>query len=361
MQHTTNNYSSAVIVDCGKNQATILNQNDEVITVHHQNLMDSLLNFSQGTLIVSEQAHLGVPRKGLSKAQPFTEDQLLPFYKKLDKKGITLRLFPQQQTPRALSYYRKKHNLTEKDFVKSDHNDLFAIRELLVDFPNISLAKPFKNFEPDPVRVESQKMIKSINSHLNFARTDDDAYNDEEDKCRQWIDENIEMFAESLSEDALDCFGFNESKHKRSKELRGKINTKSANFKMTQFYTIISCLLDYHGNLRLRNSTNKLMGLYFFKKYIVRMSAFHFKGGVVRSNLYHHGTKNYINKVFSRYECSMKGNQRSQMDKNQDNLFLKHRKIYNKAIIEVFQIAKKILESGFTLKTKKKQLKLNLD
>ena len=91
------------------------------------------------------------------------------------------------------------------------------------------------------------------------------------------------------------------------------------------------------------------------------MSAFHFKGGVVRSNLYHHGTKNYINKVFSQNECSIKGNQRSQMDKNQDNLFLKHRKIYNKAIIEVFQIAKKILESGLTLKTDKNQLQFNLD
>jgi len=347
-------------VDCGNKQATILNQNNKVNTVHHKNLMDSLLNFPQGTLIVSEQAHLGVPRKGLSKSQPFNEDQLLPFYKKLEQKGLVLRLFPQQQTPRAIAYYRNKYNLKEQDFLKSDHNDLLAIRELLVDFPNISLAKPFTTFEPDPIRIESQKMIKNINSHLNFARTDDDSYRDPEDKCRQWIDENIEIFAENLSEDTLDCFGFNESKHKRSKELRGKINTNSPNFKMTQFYTIISCLVDYHGNLRLRSSTNSLMGLHFFKKYIVRMSAFHFKGGVVRSNLYHHGTKNYINKIFNDHQCPMKGNQRSKMNKYQDDLFVKHRKIYNKAIIEVFQLAKKIIEGNILTSQKNNQLNLNL-
>ena len=118
----------------------------KVYTYSHKDLFSQITSLPAGTKVVVEEAHLGTPRRGLSKSQPFTGEQLLPLYDKCEEKDIYLFFFPQQSTFRARQYYRTKHGLSEEDFAKSDENDPIALYELLQDFPEISLSKPKENF-----------------------------------------------------------------------------------------------------------------------------------------------------------------------------------------------------------------------
>jgi len=336
--------SNTAIVDCGKNQATILFNND-ISTVNHNELFNAILSLPSGIQVISEQAHLGVPRRGLSKAQPFVDQELLAFYKKCKTSNINLRFFPQGQTPRALMYYRQKHNLSEEDFEKNDYNDPKAILELLQDFPNISLAKPKESFDGDPVREESHDLLKDINAHLNYARSEN--YSDPNDNCRAWINNNIDLFHSHLSETALNVFGLTDSTFKRG-ERKGKVNTNNPNFKMTQFYSIIAFLIDYDGKKRVRPSTNNLCGIYYIKKYLLKSTAFHFRGGVARSNLYHHGIKNYVKQSFKAKGFDLPlHNQRGRMNKDQDDFFKILRSQYNQSIIEVLRLTKTLLQDTY--------------
>jgi hypothetical protein len=95
------------VIDCGMSKATIYNsETDEVKTIKHQQILDLVDELPEGSLIVSEYAHLASPKREKSRAQVFEADVLLKFYSDLRDKGITLKLFPQQSTPRACNYSR---------------------------------------------------------------------------------------------------------------------------------------------------------------------------------------------------------------------------------------------------------------
>ena len=66
--------SELVIVDCGKNSSTMLRKGKKIEVFTHKDLFDQIINLPSGTKVVCEEAHLGTPRRGLSKSQPVTED-----------------------------------------------------------------------------------------------------------------------------------------------------------------------------------------------------------------------------------------------------------------------------------------------
>jgi hypothetical protein len=331
-----------VVVDCGKNSSTMLRKGKKVEVFNHKDLFNQIVKLPSGTKVVCEEAHLGTPRRGLSKSQPFTEDELLPFYRKCEEKGIDLAFFPQQSTFRAQQYYRTKHNLTEENFPKSDENDPLALRELLQDFPELCLSKPKESFSEDLVRSDGNKFKNDLNTHLNHARASEPKrYCYVDDGCRAWIVDNIDEISSKLSPLTQKIFGLDEeSCYKKT----GKINLNK--IKMTQFYSVVASLIDYEGNPRLREATLKSPGWRFIKRYVFSMTPFHRKGGVARSNIYHHGIKNW-----HKNQCAEQGldvpskGGRGVFTKEQDDFLVKCRKEYCDAVRELFQVCKKMISS----------------
>ena len=115
--------------------------------------------------------------------------------------------------------------------------------------------------------------------------------------------------------------------------------------KDTQIHSILAILRDpYTGELRKRESTNALPGWKFVKQYVIRMSGWHQNGGVARSNLYYHGMKNWIIKKVKDHDLDLKGKNRGDFTKEEDDLFLQYRQEYCRALKEIFIVLKDMLE-----------------
>jgi hypothetical protein len=331
--------SELIIVDCGKNTSTML-RNGKIIVFHHNKLLNFISNLPSGTKVVSEESHLGTPRKSLSRSQPYTEDELLPFYRECKNNGIALRFFPQKSTFRARQYYRSQNNLTEEEFPKSDDNDPKALHKLLTDFPEISLSLPKESFI-DPNRESSYVFKKNLNEQLNYARSD--KYKSKYDDCSSWIENNIEEIISNLSDTTKKIFKLTDEFRRKVGANKGKINLNS--IKMPQIYSVVATLVDYDGHYRVREHTQSQPGWKWVKRYILSMSPFHYMGGVARSNLYHHGLKNYVKQERKSNNLPpTEAGGRGSFTKDEDKFFLRCRQEYHNAIREIFQVCKKITE-----------------
>ena len=94
-----------VVIDCGKNSATIYWPNsdrcEEVPAPEILNLPELL---PEGSMLVGEAAHYAAERKKFSLAQPFSGDQLLDLYRRFNNKRIHLNFFHKDLDPeRAVS------------------------------------------------------------------------------------------------------------------------------------------------------------------------------------------------------------------------------------------------------------------
>ena len=93
------------VLDCGKNSATLYNPiTNEVTTLSHEEVLELYKKLPEGSTLVSENSHLGTPRRKRSLSQPFTAEQLLGFYENCNNNNISIKLFPQKSTPRALGF-----------------------------------------------------------------------------------------------------------------------------------------------------------------------------------------------------------------------------------------------------------------
>jgi hypothetical protein len=316
---------------------------NKIKTISHKNLFKEILNLPNNSVVVAEEAHL-TPRTKLSKAQPFTEEELVELSNQCKTKNIEVLGFPQRSTPRALDYHRNKNNLTEESFPKSDDNDPVAIKSFLTDFPSTKLSKVFSDSKiPQYVRDESFTFTQDLNKHLNYARSDN--YVGEDDLCANWILSNIDKIAPNISKKSQTIFGLNKKyKVNRGNAKKGEIN-KGA-IKMTQLYSVVATLVNFDGSFKKRTSTGELPGWMFIKRFVIKMTPFHQKGGVARSNLYHHGVKNYF-----KQQCEAQGlpkpeGGRGNFSEDQDQLLIKSRKEYCDAIRELFQTCKKFIQNS---------------
>ena len=271
-----------VVIDCGRNEGTIYDgATGECKTISHEAILNLPNTLESGKILVCENAHCGCPRTKKSLAQPFTGDELLTWYDELEKNGITLKLFPQSSTGTAL----RKFGLE-----KSDENDPKAIHMWLEKSPHLmkTLMNPKKSFEIPPVLKEGWAFKKETNATCNFARHD--GYKNPEDHIVMFIEGNKEEIASRLSPDERDVFGLQERKKS------GKDIGNFTKIKMSQMYSVVATLINPDGKLRIREITNAGPGWQFVKKYVFCMTPFHQFGGVARSNLMHHGLKNWASK-----------------------------------------------------------------
>lgn len=121
---------------------------------------------------------------------------------------------------------------------------------------------------------------------------------------------------------------------------------------MQGLYALAVCYLDpTTESLRVRVSNGKEIpiSLSYAKRYIIRQSPFHFRGGICRSNMYYHGMRNYIiskakqagidiTKQKSRSGFMDKDDNlipRSRMTPEEEQFYLEQRRLYCKLMKEV--------------------------
>ena len=335
------------VLDCGINQSTIYDAEKNIVsTISHDDVLKLHNVLEPNSTIICEYAHLGCPRGERSLSQPFEADELLTFYENLKEKNITLKLFPQQSTPRACAY---------SGLPKLDSNDPISIYKLISDFPQISMMNPPSSFDVSDKRKLSWDMKNDINYTLNVARRY--GYNDKKDANTRTIKELFPKMLTDLSEETKKAFGICEkSKYQVSRSgqyKKGELNMN--NISKVQLYSILACLQNEKGELR--TVKGKTPSWKFVKRYILCMTPFHFRGGVARSNLYYHGMKNYIISKGKEKGLTLSGKKRggffndkgdaikkgSRFTKKEDDFFLKERKVYNDAIREVYRFFDKHL------------------
>jgi len=354
--------NKTIVIDCGKCTATYYDprtdkvkviNNHDILTLHKD------LNLEAGWTIVGEASHLATPRGDFSLSQPFLADELLRWYKCLALAGIDVRMFPQKSTPRAYA-----------EIGKSDATDPLAIWKLLKKHPEISMMKPPKSFDVDPMVQEYWDWKDLTNKILNVARWN--TYNlsgKDEDLVTDWILDHFEYIYNNLSENAIDCFGITKYKVGGSGYKKGdlKIKTQSGwSFSMPQIYSVLAAIM-YHDpetddlKLRLRESTGNFPKNYHFKRYILCATPFHFRGGVLRSNEYYHGARNWIIDKAKQEGFNLKRKVKlPDMDKPctvkrgnftdaEDECFVKYRQIYIKSVMELYSLFKKMLQEEHNL------------
>jgi hypothetical protein len=336
-----NKLKNTVVVDCGKNNSTIFNGH-KTKSLSHDEVLNLPCHLEKGTTIISEYAHLGVPRTLKSLSQPFTKNQLKSFYDNCEAREISLKLFPQKSTPRAIEYSR---------FEKSDETDPEAIYNLVQDFPQISLMNPPKDFEASESRHEGFKWKKEINLILNHSRSQD-----YEGEAYRWIIDNIQKIDNLLSDTSRSAFKIERYKvgNKNKGFQKGDINiNKLAKAQMCSVLATLMGGIDrdllteeafINFKPRLRVSTGSFAGWNFVKRYVLCMTPFHLRGGVARSNIYYHGLKNWVRAQAKLEGVDLKKKQRGTFSKKEDEVFLKYRKQYCNSIKELFTVIKSILE-----------------
>ena len=354
--------STMVTIDCGNNYATIyLPDKDKVEVISRDQLLSLPNLLAPGTTLVGEASHIGTPQGESSLSQPFKEEMLLEWYKRLKDNDIDLKLFPQKSTPRACGYAKLE---------KSDINDPKAIYILLQDFPQISLMNPPSGFAIAPVVQEGWDFKTITNNILNIQRAYtvwDDVkkqgvkikYRNPEDANFLWAKENIVSVAEQLNPVEQSVFGLDDMFYKVSNKTKGfKKGDLSLNkVNEAQFYSVLATLRDEKGNLRKREITGELPGWQFVKRRIFCMTPFHFRGGVARSNLYYHGATKWIADRVKEHGYDIKGKKRGGgwhkdgtpvegFTAEEDRLFVQYRIVYFNAVRKLFQVLKRMLEKN---------------
>lgn len=331
---------TTVTIDCGQNGATIYDGNNQrrAVKISFEDLFNLPKTLPKGSSIWGERAHFGVPREEESLAQYFTSEQLLKFYSDCEKNGIDLRFYSERLIPKMLQYAGFEQE------EKSDFIDPVAAYEYIMARPNVqsTLMKPPKSFDTDLLREEGHVFREMTNKHLNVAR-----FNGYSNANTKWIEDNLEEIAKQLSNTAKSAFGLDEKSHFKTKANKGKINLNK--IKLPQMYSVLAVLKDLKGNPRLRDNpkmyNKELPGWKFVKKYVIPMSPFHFRGGVARSNLYHHGMKNWINmKVKETHGYDIKKKDRGNFSKAEDQIFNQYRTQYCNSIHELFHVFKEMIQ-----------------
>lgn len=336
------------VIDCGANSSTIYDaKKGEVKTITHADVLNLPSVLPRGSFVVSEYSHLGCERTEFSLSQPYTRELLLDLYGRFEKAGIKLRLFPQQSTPRACAY---------SELEKLDENDPISIYNLIRDYPEISLMNPPTSFDPTEKRKQSWHIKKRVDADINRARREEPKYTT--DFVSRFIRENIEQIEDGLSDDAKEAFGFRtynpkkkvvESTCYKVGENKGEINLSKV--RIQGLYALAVCYLDpttESFRVRVSNGEEIPISLSYAKRYIIRQSPFHFRGGICRSNMYYHGMKNYIINKGKQIGVNLKGKSRggfldedgnlkpnTRMTPEEEQLYLKERRLYCKLMKEV--------------------------
>jgi len=329
-------------IDWGRNIATLTSwdsKESKTLSLDHVVNLASIL--PEASVIVGENTHFGCPKQKLSHSQPFTAEILAKFHKDLKEKNILFLLFPEKLTPIARQY----SNIVDKN----DKNDTLAILNYVnSDRCNTTFRTPPDDFSKENLLVsEGNAYTAELNMYLNYARRFD--YCADDDHISKWIKEVIHESVNHLSDDAREIFGLGENSfYKKDSEKRGikKGDINLNKIKMCQIYPVAALFKTYDGQTRKRFLTKELTGWYFVQRYVFHFSPWHLRGGVARSNFFHHGIANYTIAKLKTHGVDVSDKFRGEFSDEEDALYRKYRQKYIWAIKELFEFFKnKILEN----------------
>jgi hypothetical protein len=319
-------------VDWGKNIGTLTewsSKNSKTLSLTDFLNLPNIL--PSGSIIVGENTHFGCPKQKLSHSQPFTAEVLNTFHKQFKENKITFLLFPEKLTPTARQY--------SKIEVKSDRNDTLAILNYINSGRCVtSFRKPVEDFGKENFQVtEGNHYTAELNMYLNYARRFN--YMADDDCISKWIREVVHEAINYLSPEAQEIFGIGKNSRYKKDNIKKGIKKGDVNFnkiKMCQIYPIAAVFKTYEGKIRKRFSTKKLAGWYFIQRYVFHFSPWHLRGGVARSNFFHHGIENYtIAKLkIDGFDTSQKS--RGEFSDEEDILYRKYRQDYIRCIKQLF-------------------------
>lgn len=278
-----------IVLDYGQNIVTVYHVNeDRCETVTADKLPELVFSFPENSVIVSEAAHLAVPRTRKSKAQILPEEKLLLFYTNVEVNNCTLRFCPQDLAPRVRQVARSAGIITGDSKDKAtDEDDCKAIAYFYNNNDKLrsSLQKPSKSFDKNHRRLAGEEIKSLINEHLNFWRSADDS-SEQNTMLKKLIEENKEFLYDSVSPESREILRLERNK-------KGTVTKTSLNKGMTLIYTMGCTVYDLEGEVICRYE-NKIPGWNFIKRFVLCSSPNHRKGGVARSNIWYHAFKNYV-------------------------------------------------------------------
>lgn len=318
-----------ITADFGGNEWTVFDGS----AVHNYSPEEFLkLNWCpNNTALVIEAAHIATPRTRKSLAQVFEASQLKLFYKRANSRGIDLRMFPHSQTPKA----RAQAGFLEKD----DAVDAQALHFYIQQEPTVfqSLKRPPQSFSPELWREAGWTFKDEINIALNIARRFQ--YKTPGDVITEFIFNNLERLEAELSDNAKEIFGL----YRQKNGSFYKSGPRSP--QLSKLYSLAALLLDSSGSPRLRPDTQRPPGIKWLVRTQFASSPFHHRGGILRSNLYWHGFRNYAISKMNTRKAGESGKTLSHYDFSpaQTQQFRQLRKDYFLAHRQALAVMKNIL------------------
>jgi hypothetical protein len=235
--------------------------------------VSEILGLDPGTLVVGERAHLATKRTAKSLAQPFTEAELLALYRDAKAAGITIKLFPHHHTGTRARAWVAAHSFGDHSGEKTDENDAKALAIYVSTCNAISLADPPKSFGLDPRREYGKAVREYSLIALSAERTD-------EYKGRFFP--NVVALGHEIE-------------RKGGRRLGRPACISIASMIATE---IAGCPVVF-----VRGS--RPPGVEFWWRYVARMTPFHHKGGIARSNMMRHSFRPFLKKFGRQHGVKM--------------------------------------------------------
>ena len=234
---------------------------------------DEILSLRRGSLLVVESAHLATPRTRKSLAQPFSAEELLDLYASARSAGITIKLFPHYHSgTRARSWAAKKFPEVQSH-KKTDAADAMALALYVMNCNGVSLADPPRSFSRDTKR-DYGKAVRGYSSiALNAERTT--GY------MGRHMPHVIELGQEIW-------------------RMRGKPIGKVACYSVA---SLIVTEVDGVPMVFVRGC--RPPGVDTWSRHVARMSPFHHKAGIARSNIMRHAFRPFLRRFGNRVGVSM--------------------------------------------------------
>lgn len=256
-------------------------------------MFERTLELPSGSIIIGEAAHFGTPRTRASKAQYWYKQALLNWYSNLEKAGIKLYLAPEKETYK----YRLKLKVDKKDLA-----DLMALQLSVKLNGLVNLKKPVKTFERSAWHLDGIKARKEWGSQANDCRTLD--YCDPKDAASKFLYDNILELRDRLKPETCEIMGLVDENfywkgkpknHQMAGDFKCQLSLlKKSNVRTAAVMGMVLCVMDYDGNIRVRESTGEPAGWRFIKDEVIMTKPYRpKKAGTIRSNCQYHGLRNY--------------------------------------------------------------------
>ncbi len=281
--------------DYGNNKFHVYDSGSDIFhpKITKQNFVNlNLLGLEQGDTLVVECAHLREWHKK-TMAQPLKFDELVEFKKNCDQKGIIVKLFPQNSTPKARKlsgYESQKTNAKFQNLygISTDEADTRSIANFLLKDRSAFYA--LKDFVPTRLVDYQDKddsifnYIQESNEDINPAKTQGygfstDTDNEYEDNVSRWIKKYALKLTQYLDGDVelIEAIGL---KFLRS----GKLKVEVPN----RIYTLVHSIIRPNDDeLRIRRDVGLVPNWQYIKAHYLGCKPYHSQQGVAASNYKH--------------------------------------------------------------------------